>query len=315
MRVQAPQSLLQRGRAERLLGQRVQFGALVGAQAVAEPLRCGGALRQGIQQLVHIAGILREEVTVLGHEIVEVPLGVLAAGMLVQQVIEVVKHVGDALAVLVGGAFQRLLHAGEPLVEHLPAQQILDLLVLFAGLAAAPVVVGQLLHRLGRRRGQRLELQFAEPGVVVQRPGQLLALRQHRLVEQPLDLLQGAVKVVAGQQFPTPTVGFGSQFVGTCHVLGATPQQLGQGPPRRRALHDVLADLLQRLPQVDRRRQRVGAAGVAGVPRGPPVPMFSHRRFRPLRTPCRSAWPDTTLPAPIRRQRPVRRPTARPGAP
>ena len=119
--------------------------------------------------------------------------GVLAAGVLVQQVVEVVQHLVDALAVLVGGALKRLLHAGESLVEHLAAEQILDLLVLFARLRAAPVVVGQLLDGLGRRRRQRVELQFAEPGVVVQRAGQFLALGQHRLVEQLLDLLQSAV--------------------------------------------------------------------------------------------------------------------------
>ena len=75
---------------------------------------------------------------------------VLAPGVLVQQVVEVVEHLVDALTVLVGGVLQRLLHAGEALVEHLPAEQILDLLVLFARLLAAPVVVGQLLHGLGR---------------------------------------------------------------------------------------------------------------------------------------------------------------------
>ena len=85
----------------------------------------------------------------LVHEVLKILLGVLSAGMLVQQAVEVIEHLGDALAVFVGGAFQRLLHAGETLVEHLAAQQILDLLVLLAGLAAAPVVVGQLLHRLG----------------------------------------------------------------------------------------------------------------------------------------------------------------------
>ena len=45
---------------------------------------------------------------------------------------------------------QRLLHAAELAVEHLPAQQVLDLLVRLAGLVAAPVVVAQLPHRPGR---------------------------------------------------------------------------------------------------------------------------------------------------------------------
>jgi len=64
----------------------------------------------------------------------KVLLGVLAARMSVQQVVEVVEHVVDLLAVLVGGVLQRLPHPGETLVEHLAAQQILDLLVGFAGL-------------------------------------------------------------------------------------------------------------------------------------------------------------------------------------
>ena len=203
----------------------------------------------------------------LVHEVRRILLGVLAASVLVQQVVEVVEHLVDALTVLVGGVLQRLLHAGEPLIEHLAAEQILDLLVLFARLTAAPVVVGQFLHGLGRRRRQRLDPHLVEPGVVVERAGQLLALGQHRLVEQLLDLLQGAVKVVALQQLPATTIGFGGQFVGAAHVLGATAHQLGQRTPRRAALHDVLADLLERLAQVDRRRQRIGPAGVSRVSR------------------------------------------------
>ncbi len=39
-----------------------------------------------------------------------------------EQGVEVLQHLGDGLAVLVGGVLERLLHAGEPLVEQLPAQ-------------------------------------------------------------------------------------------------------------------------------------------------------------------------------------------------
>ncbi len=182
--------------------------------------------------------------------------------MLVQQVVEVVDHLGDALTVLVGGPFQRLLHAGEALVEHLAAEQILDLVVLLARLVAPPVVFGELLHGLGRRRRERIQLQFAEPCVVVQRAGQFFALGQHRLVEQLFDLLQRAVQVVLAQQFSASTVGFRGQPVGPGHVLGAAAQQLRQRPARRRARHDVLPDLLERLAQIHRRRQWIRPAGV-----------------------------------------------------
>ncbi len=90
----------------------------------------------------------------LGHEVVEKLLQflrrMLSFRMLVQQVVEVVEHVVHALAVLVGRVGQRLLHPGEALVEHLAAQQVFDLLVLLPGLFRAPVVVGELLNRLGR---------------------------------------------------------------------------------------------------------------------------------------------------------------------
>ena len=142
--------------------------------------------------------------------------------MLVQQLVEIVEHLGDTLTVLVGCAFQRLLHAGEALVEHLPAEQVFDLLVLFSRLVAAPVVFGQLLNGFGRRRRQRVQLQLAEARVVVQRAGQFFALGQHGFVEQLFDLLQRAVQVVVAQEFSSSAVGLGGQPVGSSHVLGAT---------------------------------------------------------------------------------------------
>mgnify|MGYP000084151766 CR=1 FL=1 len=48
------------------------------------------------------------------------------------------------------GVLQRLLHPGEALVEHLPAEKILDLFVLLFGFAAAPLVFREFLHGLGR---------------------------------------------------------------------------------------------------------------------------------------------------------------------
>ena len=97
------------------------------------------------------------------HEVVKILLGVFAAGVLVQQVIEVVDHVVDPLTILVGGPFQSLLHAGEALVEHLAAEQIPDLVVLLARLVAAPAVLRKLLHGFGRRRRQRIQ-RFELPG-------------------------------------------------------------------------------------------------------------------------------------------------------
>ena len=55
--------------------------------------------------------------------------------VLLEQLVEVVEHLVDRGAVLVGRVLERLLHAGEPLVEHLAAEQVLDLLVVLARLA------------------------------------------------------------------------------------------------------------------------------------------------------------------------------------
>ena len=116
------------------------------------PLRRGRPLGQRVEQLVDVLRVLGEEVAVLVHEVGEVLLGVLALRVLRQQLVEVGEHLVDRGAVLVGGVLERLLHAGEALVEQLAAEQVLDLLVVLAGLAALPVVVAELADR---RRGAR----------------------------------------------------------------------------------------------------------------------------------------------------------------
>ena len=149
MAVQPAQCVHQLRRAEGLLRQRIQFGTLLGGEAVAEALRGGGTLGQRIQELIDIARVLREVLAVLGHEIVEVVLGVLATGVFVQQVVEVVEHLVDGLAVFVTGVLQRLFHAGEALIEYFPSEQVLDLLVFLLRFGASPLVLREFLHRLG----------------------------------------------------------------------------------------------------------------------------------------------------------------------
>lgn len=130
MGVEPVQRVHQLRRTESLLRQRIQLGTLVRGEAVAEALRGGSPLSQRIEQFLDVLRILRKVLAVFAHEIVEVLRAVLAARVLVQQVVQVVEHLVDRLPVLVGRVLQRLLHAGEPLIEHLPAEQILDLLVL-----------------------------------------------------------------------------------------------------------------------------------------------------------------------------------------
>ena len=225
-----------------------------------------------------------------GHELLEVLLGVLAALALLEQLVEVREHRVDGGAVLVGGVLEGLLHALEALVEQLAAQQVLDLLVGLACLRALPVVGAQLADR-GRGVGrQAVELHLAQRPVAVVHgdvAGQLLALLEHRGVEQLADLLQGAVEVVLGQQLAAALGDPPGQVVEALAVAGPAAQQLAQRALGAVAGHHVLADLVERLGEVDRGRERVGAAVVAAVARRASLrPDVSHTRSHRARRPC-----------------------------
>ena len=208
-----------------------------------------------------------------------------------QQLVEVRQHLVQGGPVLVGRVLQRLLHAGEPLVEELPAQQVLDLLELLPRLGAAPVVAVELVDG-GRGRGRQVvELHLRQGPVAlvhVDVARQLLALGQDRPVEELLDLLQGAVQVVLPGQLLAALGDPPRQLVQPGLVPTAAPQELPHRPLGRVAGHDVLADRVQRLGQVDRRRERVGPVDVRGVPGPPGQPAVgpSHRSSRRPRTPC-----------------------------
>ncbi len=156
---------------------------------------------------------------------------------------------------------------------------------------ALPVVVAQLADRGRRRRRQVVELHLGERAVAlvhVDIARQLLALLEDRPVEQLLDLLQRAVEVVSLGQLASSLRDPTRQVVETGLVPAAAPQELPHRPLGRVAGHDVLADRVQRLGQVDRRRERVGPVdvlAVAGAAREPAVGS-SHRSSRRRRSPC-----------------------------
>ena len=160
---------------------------------------------------------------------------------------------------------QRLLHAREALVEQLAAEQVLDPLVVLPGLGAAPFVVGQLGHRRRGRGRQVPHPHLGEPGVVVEVAGQLLALGEHGAVEQLADLLEGAVESVPVEQVAPPPLDEPSQVVEAPLLAATAAQELPHRPRGRVPGHDVLADRLECLGEIDRGGQRV-ATGVAGVP-------------------------------------------------
>ena len=118
------------------------------------------------------------------------------------------EHLVDRGAVLVGGVLERLLHAGEALVEHLAAEQVLDLLVVLAGLAAAasrsrPARCTAAAVERGRL-SSRISAKARSSSSMVDVAGQLLALLEHGVVEELADLLHGAVEAVPLQQLAAP---------------------------------------------------------------------------------------------------------------
>ena len=222
---------------------------------------------QQVDQLLDGARVLREELPVLGHEALERLVGVLPAGVRLEQVVEVGQHPLDPLPVGIGGVLQRLLHPREALVEEFATEQVLDPLVILAGLRRAPRVVRQRRDRRSSRCGQARQAHLGEAGVVVEVAGQLLALGEQRTVQQLPDLLEGAIQPVPVEQFPAAPLHLAGQVVETALFAAAAAQEL---PHRRRGRvpgHHVLADRLEGLGEVDRGREGVaaGVAAVAGV--------------------------------------------------
>ncbi len=263
--VHPSQGLHQLRRTERLGGELHQLLALLGGHRVEHPLGGGGALGEGVEQLVDVLRVLGEVVPVLVHELPKVLVGVGTALVLLEQLVEVVEHLVDPLTVLIGGVLERLLHAREPLIQQLPAEQVLDLLVVLTSRPRGPVVVAELADRGGRagwprrwRCGVELELTERPVGVVHHRvPSQLLALLEDRAVQQLTHLLQGAVEVVPLEQLAAPLGHPPGQLVEAGLARATAAQELPHRPLGAVPRHHVLADRVQRLGDVHRRRQRV----------------------------------------------------------
>ncbi len=87
------------------------------------------------------------------------------------------------------------------------------------------------------------------------------------MVEELADLLQRAVEVVPLEQLAAPLGDPAGQVVQAGLVATAPAEELPHRPLGRVAGHDVLADGVQRLGEVDGRGERVGPAVVRPVAR------------------------------------------------
>ncbi len=248
------------------LGHQVgQFLALLVRQRVHQPFGRLHPADEGVDQLLQVLRAVREHVAVLAHEVVEVLLGVLAAGVGVEHLAQVGHHVLDPLHGRRVGVLQGLLHALELAVEHLAAQQVAQLLELLPGLLRAPVVLRQLADGPRGVARQRVELCLAHPRVVARVGEQRPALGFQSLVEQLAGLFQHAVQAAGVAQLALPLADSAHQVVEAAPFLPAAAQQVTQRVARGVAAQDPVAHLVERFADVIGRRQRVRAVVVGTV--------------------------------------------------
>ena len=278
VRVQLAHQVHQLLRAEGLGRKLHELGALLRGHGVEQALGGRGALGEQLNQLLDAARVLRELAAVLCHELVEVLLGGHAGAVLAQKYVQVAQHLGHRGAVLVGGPLECILHAGEALVQKFAADEVLDLLILLAGVVRSPVVLVQLGHRGGRGGGQVVQrhlLHGAVELVHVHVAGELAPFGEHSVVEKLLCFLERASEVGVTQQLLAALGDLAQDIVVALAAQVLLHRLLGGV-----AEHDVVGDGAHRLGQVGRRGERVGARGVLAV-----AAVAIHRWSRPLRNP------------------------------
>ena len=252
------------GVGERVAHQLGELLPLVGRERGHHPVRRGLASGERVDQLVDVLGMLGEQVAVPIHELREPVRGVLAAGVGGEQRVQVGEHVLDPLhrGRVVGG--QRLLEPRELRVEDLPAQHLLDRLVGRPRLRRVPGVVVEGTDGAGHVVGDGGELHLRHAGVVTLLPGQGVPLRGERLVEHRPDLVQGAAEVaLAAGPLAHPAYPLG-QVVEPAPAVETTTHQLPQRLTERPSGQHLAADLVERLADVVRRRERVRAPRARG---------------------------------------------------
>ena len=259
----------QPGVVERAGHQPGELLALFVAERAQQAFRRGHPADQRVHQLLEVSRLVREQVAVALHEAIEIGLGVLAACVRGQHLVQVGEHVLDPLHRLRIGIAHDLPHAAELAVEHLAAQQLPELLEGLAGGGRPPVVVGQLPDGLGRVGGQRVEVRFAQPGLVARVGEQLGALLPDGGVEQGAGLFEYAVEASAAADLPLP-LPHPAQ-----HVIKAPAARLVPQPPSQQLPQRVgrvgpreyrVAHLVDGAAHVKGERQRVGAVDITAVP-------------------------------------------------
>ena len=282
LRSQGAQVLLQGGHlglqvevGQRLVHRRLELRTLLGAHRVEHALHRCGATGQVVDELLDRVRCVREEVAVLVDEVAVVVGDVLAALVLVEQLVEVGHHLLERLPALRRRhAVDALREVAELLVDDVALQALPDLVEGGAGLVRAPVVRRQLAHGTSDVRGDVVEQGLAEARVVGGVGEQRGALGLERRVEQVAQVLEQAVHAARLLELLAPLPDALRHVLQALAPLGAlaheVAQRLGQGLPAE----DALREVVDAGRGVGGRRERVGAA-VEGA-----VPVARHARRR-----------------------------------
>ena len=187
--------------AQQVVHQLLQLGALLRAHAGEQRRHLRRLAVQVLDQLVDAADVRREVVAVARHEPVEVGPRVGAAGVLLQQGVEVADHVADARQVLRRDLLDALAEPGEVRLQHLLPQLVAELAERVARGVVHELVVGQAVEPAGRIVGQRVEavamvLSGAAQYLLRQPRGVLLGSRR-RVERRTLSLADAALQAFA----------------------------------------------------------------------------------------------------------------------
>ena len=223
---------------EQRLGQPLQLRPLLGRHRVEHRLHGRHALGHDLEQLVEGRGVLREEVAVALHELLEGRLGVLPGLLHGEQVVEVGEHVLHALHGLGGHLLHGPGHLVEVALRQLLAELVHQLVELLPRLAGGELVLLELLHHAGEVGREHVELEVALLDDLV---GDLLAALRRRsraprwasssrpcalhvehLAERLGDLLVDAAEVVA-LELVAPAAAQPLHQVAHAHDLLAVP--------------------------------------------------------------------------------------------
>ncbi len=240
----------------------------------------GRPAREHLEHLVQGPRALREQVPVLGEERLDV--GLLAAGPLLEQLVQVGEHAGDRGDVLGRHRLERPGEVAQVGVEEVAAELVEQRLEPLGGLGGREVVVAEGPQPTSRVGGEGVEVELAPAGVLVVAPGELGPLEVDHRLELGGHTIERARQVGA---LPEPLALLTHLVPEAVEAAASTEpvaQQALERGPAARTVQEVALETPEDLTDVEVLAERVLGAVVAAV-----AVHLADGRAHPART-CRS---------------------------